>query len=590
MQSTELKTKNLLTALPYILLFLVSFVYFGWFAGYIFYYQEKSTFFLVSFGYLEEHLTQPGKLLEYLGKVFTAFYYYEILGAFLLSITILLIVKVTVLIGYKISGNRTGFIPFFIGAGFIYLHAHYQFLPVVTLGVLLNLVFFYATIRLNSIKRQWLPVAFFPAWYFITGGFAWLFFIMYSLYLITGKRKNRWFLLSLLFLLAFVSFFISQEYLFYASIENLVQFPYSHLNAGMQIWEFSLLAGVIILLPLLFKIDVLKLIRQSGRFNWWQPASIGVILVLAGAITFRTDKKNSDYFYVEKLFYEGKYNELIAYNESTPSTNKLTLFLNNIALAKTGQLTGRMFEFPQSPDAGTLFLKWETLGEVLRRGGNYYYTLGLINEAHRWAYEYMVMRGYTPEGLKMLIKTELINGNYKVAEKYIHILEQSLFYRKEAKAFRKLLYNDVAVDAHPELGLAKHYRPENDFFVLSDEPAINIDYILASDSTNVFAIEYKFALLLLNKDIEGVVRNLPLLEKAGYARLPKHIDEAVSGYKLLRMGNLPELKYLDTGKETEHHFNQYYQVFQQNSSRREQAQRALHQNFAGTFWYYLFFS
>ena len=51
----------------------------------------------------------------------------------------------------------------------------------------------------------------------------------------------------------------------------------------------------------------------------------------------------------------------------------------------------------------------------------------MINEANRWAYEYMVMRGNTPEGLNMLIKTELINGNYAVAEKFIYILDQSVF-------------------------------------------------------------------------------------------------------------------------------------------------------------------
>ncbi len=69
----------------------------------------------------------------------------------------------------------------------------------------------------------------------------------------------------------------------------------------------------------------------------------------------------------------------------------------------------------------------------------------MINEAHRWAYENMIIKGLNPEGLKMLIKTELINGNYKTASKYISVLKKAPFYRSEAKAYESLLFNDNAV-------------------------------------------------------------------------------------------------------------------------------------------------
>jgi len=39
----------------------------------------------------------------------------------------------------------------------------------------------------------------------------------------------------------------------------------------------------------------------------------------------------------------------------------------------------------------------------------------------------MVIKGHSPEGLKMLIRTELINGNYEVASRYINILKKTLF-------------------------------------------------------------------------------------------------------------------------------------------------------------------
>jgi hypothetical protein len=258
-------------------------------------------------------------------------------------------------------------------------------------------------------------------------------------------------------------------------------------------------------------------------------------------------------------------------------------------LAETGQLNDLFFSFPQSTDGGTLFLKWNLVTEVLKRGGYFYYTLGMVNEAQRWAYEFMVMRGLTPEGLKMLIKTELINGNYRVAQKYISIFKNTLFYRQQAKEFEKLLFNDDAVARHPELGKKKALKTKQDFFVLSDDPAANIDFIIEADSTNYAALEYKLAWLMLQKDMPQIVKQLPILEKCGFQKIPKNVEEAVVAYQQLNVGEMPELTRLKINQETVQKFRRYYQVFQQNRANKEQARRVLSQNFSDTFWYYVFF-
>jgi hypothetical protein len=170
---------------------------------------------------------------------------------------------------------------------------------------------------------------------------------------------------------------------------------------------------------------------------------------------------------------------------------------------------------------------------ILKRGGWFYYSLGMINEANRWAYEYMVMRGNTPEGLKMLIKTELINGNYAVAEKYIHILGQSVFYRDEAQKFRQMLFDDGKVEADSELGAKRKLKTRQDFFVLAENPLASLDGILAADSTNRMALQYQFAWLLLQKDYARVTELLPMLENAGFQWIPKNVEEAVVAYCLL---------------------------------------------------------
>lgn len=591
MQKTDNKHNRLLTLLPYLLFFLVTGGYFIWFAGYIFFYQEKLSLFVVSGEFFREHLSQPGGFLAYLETFLTGFYKFEVLGAFMLSLFLLLVVLFSVKIGKETAGKPVYVLPFLIGAGLAFLHTNYQFQLINSFGILMQLAWYYATIRFFRQKWMWLPVLIFPFWYFFTGGFAWLFLIMFSLYFVTSSGKIRWIQLGALLLAAFFSFYISKEYLFYETPVTLLKYPFSEMNAGKQTKAFFLIAVLIAFSPMLFRIKIKhKKFPENLRLKWMQLFPYFVVVILSIAFLQRIDRKNIHYFHVEKLFYEQKFDDIIAFNRTFPTTNKLTLFLNNIALAETGQLTERMFEFPQSPNGETLFLKWENIGEVLRRGGHFYYVVGLVNEAHRWAYEYMVMRGYTPEGLKMLIKTELINGNYSVAKKYIEVLRKSLFYRKEARKLEKFLFNDEAIKADPELGEKRHRKTKTDFFVLSDEPAANLKPLIEGDSTNVLAIEYQFAWLLLQKDVPAVTVHLPLLEKAGYKHIPRHIDEAATGFKLLNMGEFPHLDYLRTRTETEQRFRQYYQIFQQNSNSREQAQRTLFPQFSDSFWYYLFFN
>jgi hypothetical protein len=213
----------------------------------------------------------------------------------------------------------------------------------------------------------------------------------------------------------------------------------------------------------------------------------------------------------------------------------------------------------------------------------------MINEAHRWAFENMVMKGQSPEGLKMLIKTELINGNYEVASRYINILKKTLFYRNEAKSFEKLLFNDSAVNNDKELGEKRHNRVENDFFSITDNPYINIEKILASDTLNRKAFEYKMAFMLLKKNLNGIAHELPEFEKSGFSRLPVHIEEAALAIAVSNRDRFPDIGNLHISKDTEQRWNQYLDVLRQYGNNLKSAEPALKRRFGDTFWYYVFY-
>ncbi len=83
-----------------------------------------------------------------------------------------------------------------------------------------------------------------------------------------------------------------------------------------------------------------------------------------------------------------------------------------------------------------------------------YYYLGYVNGAQREAFEYNEPTEgmMVPEAVKILALTNIIQGNYAVAEKYLNYLDHTLFYSDWAQQYRHFLYNDKAVEKDPELG------------------------------------------------------------------------------------------------------------------------------------------
>jgi hypothetical protein len=113
--------------------------------------------------------------------------------------------------------------------------------------------------------------------------------------------------------------------------------------------------------------------------------------------------------------------------------------------------------------------------------------------------------------------------------------------------------------------------------------------ILANDSLNRKAFEYKIAYMLLNKNLNGIARELPEFEKFGYKHFPIHIEEAVLAISVSNKGNLPDLGHLHVSRNTEQKWDQYLGVLQLYRNDVRSAQPALKNQFGDTFWYYVFY-
>jgi hypothetical protein len=296
----------------------------------------------------------------------------------------------------------------------------------------------------------------------------------------------------------------------------------------------------------------------------------------------------ADLFKLEKMFFARDWNGVIKQQETYQSKNPVAQYYYNTALSESGMLCDRLFFAPQDYGTRSISIPWNSQINMNKmfRGVYFYYSIGLINEAHRWAFESMVIQGYRPENIKLLIKTDLINGHYKVAEKYITVLKKTLHYRNWVKKYEAMLENPELINSDPELGGKIKLKPQDDFIVRIRNPQKNITSLLQSNPGNKRAFEYKIAWLMLEKNIEGILNEIRRLTEMNYSKIPRHIEEAALLLKA-NIGPLPELNRLSISNETESRFSKYMSSTMYFDRAKSPGGSGVQKELRNTFWYYL---
>lgn len=575
------------------LFFILTFGYFFMFGDYILFSQEKQSLFIFSGTYLQEFLIKPGGLLELAGNFLTRFYINKISGVFILSAILTLPGLVLLKINKKLFSERLFSLLFIlIPLNLLWLiQTYYYHLMEYNLGFLLVLLYFSITISQRKKYNRYIALGLFPLFLYLAGAYVWLFFGMYILYNVIyekGKLRYTYALFSLI--IAVLSLIVFKVYVFLQPLDQLFQHPLplvATVKNPNHRMLFYLLAGYLILYPLLGKIFVP--VKTKKKFE--KPITLASVLIVFSMTIFVLSKlyspQTNRVFQLQKYVFNQKWNEAIKYHENYPSKNMIGQHFYNVALSETDQLTDRLFYGRQDFGTNSLILPWSN-EQHIQRGAYFYYSIGLINEAHRWAYEAMVVYGYRPQNIKLLVKTNLINGNYRMAEKYINMLKRSFNYRTWAKEYEKLLYEPERIQSHPELGEKIRLLPKENFLIRLNNPQNNIPLLLQNNPTNRKALEYKIAWLLLNKNVKEVVAHIKDMKEMGYKQIPQHIEEAALAY-YNSTGKLPDLGGFSISQKTRLRFSQYISAYKQIQNNPSMGIRNIRNQFNDTFWYYFHF-
>jgi hypothetical protein len=194
----------------------------------------------------------------------------------------------------------------------------------------------------------------------------------------------------------------------------------------------------------------------------------------------------------------------------------------NLALGMTNQMGHRAGEFFQNGPEG-LFPPFRKNPFSTLTTAEVYFQLGLINTAQRYYFEAMEAAPNYKKScrcIRRLAETNLINGQYGVARKYLHILEKTLFYQKWAQRTLSMIdEGEASVMKHPLYGRLRRMLLNEDFLYSDQEMDKICGRLLMQNHENVLAMQYMLFYPLLENNYKKFVQYMYLVkEEVPYSR------------------------------------------------------------------------
>lgn len=327
------------------------------------------------------------------------------------------------------------------------------------------------------------------------------------------------------------------------------------------------------------------------------PAGIGLALLLAGLAVFLykegVRKTLDPREYASKRMYDfvsaGDW-EAVLQDPAARYNNLLLTNMVNLALAQKGTLLEDMFAYPQNGPSSLLVADEETLQDasLLQIISQIHYHFGNVACAQNLGFDAFVGQRYgNPTMLRLLVKTNLVNGAYGVAEKYVARLEKTWRYADWAKDMRQFLWSDAAVESDPELGAKRRDLPLENSFLFTHGLYKEMQDILEANPSDRVARDYQLALLLLFKNISGIRSFVDT--HFGTQVLPELPSLVQQAFIVASEDDLDGCRSHGVSQEVIDRFLKFRERYAAAARAGENPANLLRREFGSTYWYYYLF-
>ena len=486
-------------------------------------YQEQLQLFMFDDDYFLSRIAEPGGLARYIAEFLVQFYNGVALGALIIAVLLVLVQRLTWCLMRSESHYALSFLP---AVMLWYAMGDESVMLTYVVALLMAMAAGLVWIKCTAKCAQWVK------WLFLLLIIPVLYWFVGPLVLLVALLMTPWTIAvqGVLYSLALILF--SAHYLPY---------PMMRVVLGIGYYRFPVtLPYLLMVIPVVICLMAYLVNKLPKAKQWVNVAEVLVVLVvLVGLVDLNYDKKKYELIEYDYLVRVRDWNGIIAKAEKQAPDLPMSVSATNLALAMTNQLGDRAFDFYQHGPQG-LFPKFERNFASSQLTGEIYFHLGLINTAQRLAFEAMeAIPNYNKSArvVKRLAETNIINGQYKIAEKYLHMLEKTVFYRPWAQRMIAILGNEQAINADPLYGTLRQYKLQKDLF-FSDGELDNIcGQLFLHNNQNLMAAQYLLMLPLLDRDIERFMSYVKVVQNHVQYN-PRSCQEAIA-FAFMRRGQMP---------------------------------------------------
>lgn len=507
-------------------------IFMFWFTGHpeALSFQEQYQMFLFTSSYFVERISVAGGLASYIAEFLTQFYYYPILGALIIA-SLSVGIQISIWQIAKRMEAKAEHYPLSLVVPLMLLiymgdeNVMLEFAIAISIALLSILGYTYIT------KCKWaISLITIPLLYWFIGPATIIYIIAASAYDIKTegicKRVLQRTTISVIWWL--LTLWLSAELW-------LVQYTWTDIIYGINYHRLrqevpamqTIIEAVAALLPVLA--SILPSLTKPMLITATETIIIAATTVIGVNSSYDEDK-----YEVIKLDYlvrSEKWDKIIQLAEQHMPHEETACTSINLALAMKDQLGDRMFDFYQCGPQGLLtpatsnqFTSLPTAEALLR--------IGMVNEAQNFFFdiqESIINYRKSCRCTKRLAEINIINGRYKVAEKYIQHLKKTLFYSDWANQAEKYLNDEQSVAQHPMWGKMRKYRFQIDFFSSYNNMDKMMGILYQTNNNNTIAYEYYIAQLMLLRDMQGLWNSVSWMkERSKTTNTPRHHQEAIA--------------------------------------------------------------
>ena len=486
-------------------------------------YQEQLQLFMFDGDYFCGRMTEPGGLARYVAEFLVQFYNNVTIGALIIAVLLMLVQRLTWRLMRSESHYALSFIPSIM---LWYAMGDESVLLTYVVALLMTLAVALGWTKWSVRWAQWVKwlvtLLLIPVLYWFVG----------PLVLLAAVLMTPW-------AIAFESVIYSLALILFCA--HFLPFPMMRVVLGISYYRFPVtLPYLLMAIPV-----VIWLLANFGRLLPKAKQGVNVaevmlvLIVLVGLVDLGYDKKKYELIEYDYLVRVKDWNAIIAKAEKQTPDLPMSVSANNLALAMTGQLGDRAFEFYQRGTQG-LFPKFERNFASSQLTGEIYFHLGMVNTAQRLAFESMeAIPNYNKSTrvVKRLAETNIINGQYKIAVKYLRMLEKTIFYRPWAQRMMAILGNEKAINEQPIYGTLRQYKLQEDLLFSDGEVDHICGQLFMHNQQNVMAAQYLLMMPLLDRDIERFIAYVKVVQNRIQYN-PRSCQEAIA-FAFMRQGQQP---------------------------------------------------